>query len=98
MAIKKAASLNSGLLARKGEASPAPVVTQPPAAEDLVKLTVKVTPDEYQQLLLLGMLSRPKRSNQEMLHEAVVQYLEASQADIPAAVVDSIARRRSQQP
>jgi hypothetical protein len=79
MARKTAASLSSTLLARKGEAAPPHVVTQPPASEDLVKLTVKLTPDEHMRLLQLGIRNRPRRSNQEMIREAVLQYLDAEE-------------------
>jgi hypothetical protein len=81
MATKKAASLNSGLLVRKGEASPAHVVTQPLVSEDLVKLTVKLTPDEHLRLLQLGLRTRPRRSNQEMIRDAVLQYLDAAEGE-----------------
>ena len=74
------ASLKETLLARKGEASPAHVVTPTPAAEEFVKLSVKVTPEEHLRLMQLGLRSHPRRSNQEMLREAVLRYLEAEDA------------------
>jgi hypothetical protein len=74
------ASLKDTLLARKGEASPAHVVTPTPATEDSVKLSVKVTPEEHRRLMLLALQSHPRRSNQEMLREAVLGYLEAEEA------------------
>jgi hypothetical protein len=76
---RKPASLRSTLLARKGEASPAHVVTPTPASEATVKLSVKVTPEEHLRLIQLGLRSRPRRSNQEMLREAVLQYLAAEE-------------------
>jgi hypothetical protein len=76
---RKPASLRSTLLARKGEASPAHVVTPTPASEETVKLSVKVTPEEHLRLIQLGLRRRPRRSNQEMLREAVLQYLEAEE-------------------
>jgi hypothetical protein len=76
---RKPASLRSTLLARKGEASPAHVVTPSPASEETVKLSVKVTPEEHLRLIHLGLRSRPRRSNQEMLREAVLQYLAAAE-------------------
>lgn len=79
MATKKAASLSSGLLARKGEASPAHVVTPPSASDETVKLTVKLTPDEHLRLLQLGLRTRPRRSNQEMIREAILQYLDGEE-------------------
>jgi hypothetical protein len=81
MATKKAASLNSSLLVRKGEAASAHMVPPPPASDDLVKLTVKLTPDEHLRLLQLGLRTRPRRSNQEMIREAVLQYLDAAAAE-----------------
>ena len=80
MARKPVASLKDTLLARKGEASPAHVVTPTPASEELVKLSVKLTPEEHMRLIQLGLRSRPRRSNQEMLREAVLQYLDAEEA------------------
>jgi hypothetical protein len=79
MATKKVASLSSTLLARKGEAGPANVVTPTPARDETVKLTVKLTPDEHMWLLQLGLRSRPRRSNQEMIRDAVLQYLDAEE-------------------
>jgi hypothetical protein len=75
MARKPAASLKSTLLARKGEASPAHTVMPPPASEDMVKLTLKLTPEEHRRLVQLGLRTRPRRSNQEMVREAVLRYL-----------------------
>jgi hypothetical protein len=80
MARKPVASLKDTLLARKGEASPAHVVTPTPASEELVKLSVKLTPEEHMRLMQLGLRRRPCRSNQEMLREAVLQYLDAEEA------------------
>ena len=80
MARKPVASLKDTLLARKGEASPAHVVTPTAASEELVKLSVKVTPEEHLRLIQLGLRRRPRRSNQEMLREAVLRYLEAEEA------------------
>jgi hypothetical protein len=81
MARKPVASLKSTLLARKGEASPAHVVTPTPASEDMVKLSLKLTPEEHMRLMHLGLRSHPRRSNQEMLHEAVLQYLDAEEGE-----------------
>jgi hypothetical protein len=79
MARKAVASLKSTLLARKGEASPAHVATPPPASEEMVKLTVKLTPEEHLRLLQLGLRSRPRRSNQEMIREAVLRYVDEAE-------------------
>jgi hypothetical protein len=74
------ASLKDSLLARKGEASPAHGVTPTPAGEEMVKLSVKLTPEEHLRLLQLGLRRRPRRSNQEMIRQAVLLYLEAEEA------------------
>ena len=79
MATKKAASLKSTLLATKGEASPAHVATPPATGEEMVKLSVKLSTEEHLRLLQLGLRSRPRRSNQEMLREAVLRYLDAEE-------------------
>lgn len=73
------ASLKSTLLARKSEAAPAHMVTPTPASEETVKLSVKLTPEEHLRLLQLGLQTRPRRSNQEMIREAVLQYLKAEE-------------------
>ncbi len=83
MARKPVASLKDTLLARKGEASPAHVVIPTPASDELVKLSVKLTPEEHLRLMQLGLRSRPRRSNQEMLREAVLQYLDAQEETLP---------------
>jgi hypothetical protein len=79
MATKKAASLSGTLLPRKGEAAPGHVVPPAPARETTVKLSVKLTDAEHLRLMQLGLRSRPRRSNQEMIHEAVLRYLEAEE-------------------
>ena len=78
---RKPASLKDTLLARKGEASPAHVVTATPAGEELVKLSVKFAAEEHLRLMQFGLRSRPRRSNQEMLREAVLKYLDAAEED-----------------
>jgi hypothetical protein len=75
MARKPIASVKDTLLARKGEASPAHVATAMPAGDETVKLSVRLTREEHMRLLQLGLRSRARRSNQEMLHEAVLRYL-----------------------
>jgi hypothetical protein len=62
-------------------ASPAHVMTATPAGEELVKLSVKLTSEEHLRLMQLGLRSRPRRSNQEMLREAVLKYLDAEEED-----------------
>lgn len=41
----------------------------------MVKLTLKLTPEEHRRLVQLGLRMRPRRSNQEMVREAVLRYL-----------------------
>jgi hypothetical protein len=45
-----------------------------------VKLSVKLT-EEHLRLMQLGLWSRPHRSNQVMLREAVLKYLDAEEED-----------------
>jgi hypothetical protein len=44
---------------------------------------VQLTPDEHLRLLQLGLQTRPRRSNQEMIRDAVLQYLDAAEAENP---------------
>jgi hypothetical protein len=70
-----------GKSSRRMCASPAHVMTATPAGEELVKLSVKLTSEEHLRLMQLGLRSRPRRSNQEMLREAVLKYLDAEEED-----------------
>jgi hypothetical protein len=78
---RKPAFLKDTLLACKGEASPAHVVTATPAGEELVRLSVKLTSEEYLRLMQLGLQSRPHRTNREILRETVLEYLDAEEED-----------------
>lgn len=92
MTTKNAPRLDSGLIARKGEAAPtvpplAPasltptVQTVSPAAKQPAKgvagtiaVTVRLDPDRYEKLKLHG--ARARRTNQDILVEALDLYLE----------------------
>ena len=76
MAQPKAAPLESGLLARKGDATPASAVVSP-AREEPIAVTVKLPPELYWRLKHYGMQTKPKRTNQELIVEALTQYLGA---------------------
>ncbi|HEX9867046.1 MAG TPA: hypothetical protein VGC99_00375 [Candidatus Tectomicrobia bacterium] len=44
---------------------------------------VKLTPDEHVRLVQLGLRSRSRRNNREMIREAVLRYLDAAEAEDP---------------
>jgi hypothetical protein len=79
MATKPVASLKSTLLARKGEAAPTPT-KPPPLRADMVRVTLMLSADEHVELVKLGLMTRPRRSNQEMMREAVQRYLKTEVA------------------
>ena len=81
MATKKVASPKQHAACPQGRGGPGIVVSPTPAGEQTVKLTVKLTEDEHQRLLYLGMRTRPRRSNQDMIRAAVLQYLEEAEAE-----------------
>jgi len=83
MARKPVASLKSTLLARNGDASPPPVAMPSPASEEMVKLTVKLTPEEHLRPLQLDLRSRSLRSNQGMIREAVLRDEDEAEAEDP---------------
>lgn len=67
MPRRKAAALDGGLLARKGEAAPAKEpAAVPHGTKDTVALTVRLDRERYQRLLHKGAQFMPKKSNQEM--------------------------------
>jgi hypothetical protein len=84
MATRKATPLDAGLIARKGEAAPAQIPTQasPPAAtvphgtKDTVALTVRLDPARYRRLIAYGARCTPRKTNQEILVEALDAYLD----------------------
>jgi hypothetical protein len=78
MATRKTAALDGSLIARKGTAAPA----QAPATatverprEDPIALTVKLAPELYFQLKRRGMRTKPRKTNQQMIVEAIEAYL-----------------------
>jgi hypothetical protein len=68
---------------RKGDASPAQVVTPPPASDDIVRVTVKFSADEHARLVTHGLHYRPRNSNQEMIHDVVMRWIPAKNPDRP---------------
>lgn len=83
-------------IARKGEASPAHVATAMPAGDETVKLSVKLTPEEHMRLMQPGLRSRPRRSNQKMIREAVRRYL--AEAEDPGPMDEGWDGRRPIEP
>jgi hypothetical protein len=84
MATRKAAPLEADLIARKGEAAPAqiPTTASPPAStvphgtKDTVALTVRLDPARYRRLIAYGAQFTPRKTNQEILVEALDAYLD----------------------
>jgi hypothetical protein len=83
MAKAKTAPLESSLIARKGAAVPAqasPMTSAAPTTaekprEDPIALTVKLDPELYFQLKRRGMRTKPRKSNQVLIVEAIKAYL-----------------------
>jgi hypothetical protein len=77
MAKRKAAQLDSQLLVRKGEASPA--ATEPaadaPSTKTTTAVTVRLDRERYLRLVSYGARFMPRRTNQEILIEALDAYL-----------------------
>jgi hypothetical protein len=73
MATRKTAPLNSGLLVRKGEATPAAAGTP---RQEPIAVTVKLAPELYWKLKHYGMRSKPRKTNQEVLVEALQAFLQ----------------------
>jgi hypothetical protein len=79
MPRRKAATLDAGLLARKGEASPAQETPAlPRGTKGTIALTVRLDPERYQRLVQLGAQFVPRKTNQEILVEALDAYLQAA--------------------
>jgi hypothetical protein len=74
MASRKTAPLEGGLIARKGEATPAAVGTP---RQEPIAVTVKLDPELYWELKHLGMQTKPRKTNQDMIVEAIRDYLAA---------------------
>jgi hypothetical protein len=83
MAKPKTAPLEGSLIARKGAAVPAqasPMTstatsTEEKPREDPIPLTVKLEPELYFQLKRRGMRTKPRKSNQALIVEAIKAYL-----------------------
>jgi hypothetical protein len=75
MATRKTAPLDSGLIARKGEAVPARTAEHTRA--EPIAVTVKLDPDLYFRLKRYGMRTKPRKTNQAIMVEALTDYLAA---------------------
>jgi hypothetical protein len=72
MASRKTAPLEGGLIVRKGEAAPAAVGTP---RQEPIAVTVKLAPELYWELKHLGMRTKPRKTNQDMIVEAIQAYV-----------------------
>jgi hypothetical protein len=75
MATRKTAALDGSLIARKGQAVPAAVPTAT-ATKDTIALTVRLDPELYLALKSRGVSFRPRKTNQQMIVEAIKAYLD----------------------
>jgi hypothetical protein len=75
MATRKTAALDGGLIARKGQAAPAAVPTATPT-KDTIAVTVRLDPELYIRLKSYGVSFRPRKTNQELIVEAIKTYLD----------------------
>ena len=78
MATRKTAALDSSLIVHKGEAVPAKAAERP--REEPVAVTVKLSPELYFRLKHYGMRTKPRKTNQDMIVEAITDYLAAGGA------------------
>jgi hypothetical protein len=85
MPKRKAAPLDAGLLARKGEAAPsssepdtssATESTLPRGTKNTVAVTVRLDQERYHRLVGYGTRFTPRRTNQEILVAALDAYLD----------------------
>ena len=74
MATRKTTPLNGGLIARKGQAAPAAVPTAT-ATKDTIAVTVRLNPELYLALKSRGVSYRPRKTNQDMIVDAIKAYL-----------------------
>ena len=84
-ARKTPAHLDAGIIARKGEARPARALAGegesgeasnvPRGTKDTIAVTVRLDKQRYQRLVSYGARFAPRRTNQEMLVEALDAYL-----------------------
>jgi hypothetical protein len=75
MATRKTAALDGGLIARKGQAAPAAVPTATPT-KDTIAVTVRLDPELYIRLKRYCVSFRPRKTNQELIVEAIKAYLD----------------------
>lgn len=75
MATRKTAPLNGGLIARKGDAAPA-AVPAATATKDTIAVTVRLDPELYIRLKSYGVSFRPRKTNQELIVDAIKVYLD----------------------
>jgi hypothetical protein len=78
MATRKTAPLDGSLIARKGEAVPARTAER--SREAPIAVTVKLAPELYFRLKHYGMRTKPRRTNQEVIVEALTSYLDSAGA------------------
>jgi hypothetical protein len=85
MARAKTATLEADLIARKGEAAPARMVDAedrqersevPRGTKGTVAVTVRLDRERYQKLVGYGARFTPRKTNQDILVEALDGYLE----------------------
>ena len=74
MATRKTAPLDGGLMTRKGQAAPAAVPTAT-ATKDTIAVTVRLETALYLALKGRGVSYRPRKTNQDMIVEAIKAYL-----------------------
>ena len=81
MSKRKAAHLDAELLVRKGAASPATTAPHAAAADDepstkeTTAVTLRLDRERYRRLVSYGARFMPRRTNQEILIEALDAYL-----------------------
>ena len=82
---KQASALDAGLVA-KGQATPAVApgenarAPMPKGTKDTVAVTVRLDPERYKRLLAHGAQAAPRRTNQQILVEALDAYLAQHEA------------------
>jgi len=77
MARPKTATLEAELITRKGEASPAQATPgRPRGTKGTVAVTVRLDEARYHKLVGYGARFTPRKTNQDILVEAVDAYLE----------------------
>jgi hypothetical protein len=74
MATRKTVPLDGSLIARKGEAVPARTAERTRDAP--IAVTVKLEAELYWELKRLGMRTKPRKTNQDMIVEAITDYVQ----------------------